>query len=192
MLTRFSASTRIARAAVVACASLSLGACCCGVVDTPTEQTGPAVCREPETAAAVAPMADSLLVIVSSPALDTAQTRRLNQARSERTAGRVEVARLSPAAQQLVQPGREFVVSVSATRSFAITDVRLVPNTSSYTARVNGNAGEASFMPTGEGIMGGLHSLPGGGAVSTQYAIHPIGGGLHVVVCVDPSKFPPD
>lgn len=193
MIDRISSSSRLARVAVVACASLSLGACCCGVTDS-RQQTGPAVCREPATFAAVPALADSLLVIVPSPALDTAQERRLNLARAPVTAARVDVARLAANAQALLQPGKQVVVNVSAARSFAVTGLQFEERLQahSYFGRIEGEPGEVNLVLTAEGITGGLQTTPGAASVSSTYSIHPIGGGLHAVVCIDPSKFPPD
>jgi hypothetical protein len=189
---RFPSSTRTARAAVVACASLTLGACCCGVVDT--VNNGPAVCREPATFPAVAPLADSLLVIVPSPVLDTAQERRVNLARAQATSARVDVARLAADPQALLQPGKQVVLSVSATRSFAVTGVRLEENLQahSYFGRTAAENGEVTLVLTSAGITGGLQTSPVDGSTWSVYEFHPIGGGLHVVVCVDPTKFGPD
>lgn len=194
MIDPFSSSTRLARVALVACASLSLGACCCGVTDSQQQQTGPAVCREPATFAAVPALADSLLVIVPSPALDTAQERRLNLARAQPTAARVDVARLAAGARTLLQPGRQVVVSVSAARSFAVTGLQFEERVQahSYVGRIDGEPGDVNLVLTAEGITGGLQTTPGAASVVSTYAVHPIGGGLHAVICIDPSKFLPD
>ena len=192
MTARPPSSTRIARAAVVACASLWLGACCCGVVDT--VESGPAVCREPATFAAVPALADSLLVMVPSPVLDTAQERRLNLARATQTAARVDVARLAANANEMLQPGRQVVISVSAARSFAVTALTYTEGmgSRSWTGRIEGEHGDAILVHTFEGITGGLQTTPGAGNVSSTYEFHPIGGGLHAVTCVDPTRFGPD
>lgn len=192
MISRIPSSTRFARAAAVACASLALGACCCGVVDT--VESGPAVCREPATFAAVPALADSLLVIVPSPALDTAQERRLNLARAQSTAARVDVARLAANAQQMLQPGRQVVISVSAARSFAITGQSYNEGlgSRSWTGRIEGEPGQVTLVHTFEGITGGLQTTPTDGSQWSVYEFHPIGGGLHAVTCVDPTKFGPD
>lgn len=186
------ASTRIARMAAVACAAATLGSCCCGPVDATPER--PAECREPATWPAVAALPDSLLVIVQSPQLDTAQERRLNVARAQPTAARVEVARLSPAAFRMLQPGNPLVLSVSATRSFAVTGQQYTEGlgSRSYTGRINGANGEVTLVHTAQGVTGTVQSMPGDATVPTVYSIHPIGGDLHAVICVDPTRFPPD
>lgn len=192
MITGSSASNRIVRAAVAACASLALGSCCCGGVDS--VDSGPAVCREPAAFAAVPALADSLLVIVPSPALDTAQERRLNLARAEPTAARVDVGRIAANAMEMLQPGRQVVISVSAARSFAVMGQTYSEGlgSSSWMGRIQGENGEVTLVHTFDGITGGLQTAPTDGSTWSVYSFYPIGGGLHAVICVDPSKFPPD
>ncbi len=180
------ASRRITRAALMACAGLALSACCCGPVGMDEEET-PAVCRAPATATAPIAAADSLFVLLDAPALTKDQARRLELARATRTAAEVHVARLAENAGSLLQPGREMIFNVSPTRKFSVEGLKADTGASyvSFHGRLKGGLGEVTLVHTGEGVTGGLQS------VSTQemYEFHPIGGGLHTITCVDPTKF---
>jgi hypothetical protein len=181
-------SRRIARAALVACAGLALGACCSDPVRVQDET--PAVCRAPATTTAPIAAADPLFVLLDAPALTEDQARRLVLARATRTAAEVHVARLAENAGSLLQPGRQMIFNVSPTRMFSVEGLKADTGASyvSFHGRLNGELGEVTLVRNGEGITGGLQS------VSTQetYEFHPIGGGLHAVTCVDPTRFGPD
>jgi hypothetical protein len=185
------ASFRLPRAVLALSVASALAGC-----DTPVivEREGPAVCREPFSPQGAAPLADSLLVIVETPTLTAEQERRLSLARAQETAGRVLVARLTEPAEPLLQPGREFVLSVSPARAFVLVGQQLSSGSGyvGWHGRIAGEIGEAGWVLTHEGITGGLQSIPTDGTVPSLYSIHPLGGGLHAVICLDPSKFGPD
>lgn len=182
------ATTRIARAALVACAGLAVGACCCGPVGT--EQERPAVCRPPSATLPPIAAADPLFVLLDAPVLSEEQARRLALTRATPTAAEVHVARLADNAGTLLRPGGQMIFNVSPTRMFSVAGVRAdsVNGYVSFYGKLNGGSGEVTLVHNAEGMTGGLQSV----TTQEMYEFHPISGGLHAIVCVDPSKFGPD
>ena len=177
------------------CVAVALLLSGCADLSGPNLTRGPAVCRESaaEPAPSAAALADSLLVIIPDAALTAEQAARVDGLRSRPWAARIEIARIADDAAELLQPGREFMVGVSPTRSFPLQGQRFSPFSSYlyWSGRVTGEFGEASLAFDHNGVYGGLTSIPRDGA-GTTYGIEPIGGGLHAVTCVDGSKVPTD
>lgn len=138
----------------------------------------------------VPPLADSLLVVDPTPTLTPEQEQRFALARAHPAAGSVVVARLAGRPEPMLGLGRSFVFSVSITRSFVLYGQELYtgPSSVSWYGWVVGDRGEATLTLTREGITGMLLSIPPDGSVPTRYSFRPLGGGLHAVICIDPSK----
>ena len=175
--------------------ALALGVGACADLSGPSLTAGPPVCREPASVPAppAAALADSLLVIIPEAVLTAEQAARVADIRSRPWAARVEIARIADDAAQLLQPGREFMVGVSATRSLAMQGEHISPSANYiyWSGRVTGEFGESSLLFNHMGVYGGVTSIPGSGPGVT-YGIEPIGDGLHGVVCVDGSRIPAD
>lgn len=179
------------RTALALAAAAALSACGEPVLNdhepTPT-------CGETFSAEGVTPLPDSLLVIEQTPTLTAEQEQRLALARAQPAAGGVVVARLADRPEPMLGLGRSFVFSVSITRSFVLYGQELYtgPNSVSWYGWVVGDRGEATLTLTREGITGMLLSIPRDGSTPTRYSFRPLGGGLHAVICIDPSKLRAD
>jgi hypothetical protein len=152
------------------------------------------VCGDAFAEQRVTPLRDSLLVIETLPELTAEQEQRLAAARAQPAAGTVVVARLAEAPEPMLGLGREFVFSVSVSRSFVLMGMerRAGPGGLSWYGWIAGDNGEATLNLTSEGITGVLLSIPKDRSEPTRYWFHPLGGGLHAVTCVDPSKLSED
>jgi hypothetical protein len=179
----------VARTALALSAAAALTAC----GEVPALVQGPAICRE-AFSVQTATTADSLLVVLDAPSLTAEQQRRLELARAAPTAGREVVARLAASPERLLQPGHQSVLGVTQFRGFVVVGQQLESSAGhlSWYGRLVGDNGEATLVLTSEGITGGLLSIPANGSMTTSYAFHPLGGGLHAVTCLDTSKFGPD
>ena len=183
------AGRRLLRAVLPLGAAISVTGCCCGVVDV-VEETGPAVCRPPFVTPAPVTAADPLFTLLDAPVLSAEQERVLASARSSIVAAEVRVGRLADDARALLTGGRPILFTVSPSRSFSVSPVRVdsVSGPLSWSGQINGDVGEAYLLLGGEGVMGSLQSI----STRETYEFRPIGGGLHAITCVDPSKYPPD
>lgn len=183
---------RRACAALVLAAVSALAGCGDGLL--PPEERA-AVCAEPsEYVAPPAVPADSLFVLLPEPALTAEQEGYLGSIRSQPTTARIHVARLVEGVEAVLQADRPVTLNVSPTRSFVAVRVdagRRDADVFSWQGRISGEYGTATLVLTGKGMTGVLQSLPAG-APSAVYSIHPIGGGLQAIVCVDAGKAPPD
>lgn len=150
----------------------------------------PAVCH------AVAARPDSELLgraplwwLDSTSTLTPEQERLLASLRAQPTTAQLYLARLSPAADSLLQLGNEIVLTVSPGRSVvAVGDqvTRRGPNDVSWSGPIDSLFGQTTLILTRVGVTGTLHS---GNAV---YSFAPISGGLEALTCVDASKYLPD
>ncbi|HEV3049698.1 MAG TPA: hypothetical protein VGX50_05280, partial [Longimicrobium sp.] len=148
------------------------------------------VCGDAFSEERVTPLPDSLLVIERLPALTAEQAQRLAEARAQPAAGSVVVARLAETPEPMLGLGRAFVFSVSVTRSFVLVGMerRAGQNSLSWYGWIADDNGEATLSLTSEGITGVLLSIPKDRSEPTRYWFRPLGGGLHAVICIDPSK----
>jgi hypothetical protein len=148
------------------------------------------VCGEGFSEERVTPLPDSLLVIETLPTLTAEQEQRLAEARAQPAAGTVVVARLAEAPEPMLGIGRAFVISVSVSRSFVLMGMerRAGQNSLSWYGWIAGDNGEATLSLTSEGITGVVLSIPRDRSEPTRYWFRPLGGGLHAVICIDPSK----
>lgn len=171
--------------ALTAAAALSS----CGEPTLSKHRPAPA-CGEVFSEERVVPLPDSLLVIERLPALSPEQQQRLAAARAQPAAGTVVVARLAERPEPMLGLGRAFVFSVSVTRSFVLVGMerRAGQNGLSWYGWIADDNGEATLNLTSEGITGILLSIPRDRSEPTRYWVRPLGGGLHAVTCVDPSK----
>lgn len=142
----------------------------------------------------VTPLPDSLLVVEKLPALTAEQEQRLAAAKAQPAAGTVVVARLAETPEPMLGLGRAFVFSVSVSRSFVLVGMerRASQNSLSWYGWIADDNGEATLNLTSEGITGVLLSIPKDRSEPTRYWFSPLGGGLHAVTCVDPSKLSED
>jgi|GEM_PF-3472712 len=184
---------RILHTVLTLSAAASLAGCSEDLIGTRREQ---AECLEPfRVQPEVAALADSLLVVaLNTPALTAEQEQRLKVERETPTAGRVLVARVAQTPVPMLQPGREFVLTVSPSRSFLIVGQQLTggPEAYSFVGRIAGENGTLRLVLSGQGIHGSLYSMPADGLQAVPYSIQPLGGGLHAITCLDPRKFLPD
>lgn len=152
------------------------------------------VCGDAFSEERVTPLPDSLLVIEKLPALTAEQQQRLAEAKAHPAAGTVVVARLAASPEPMLGLGRAFVVNVSVTRSFVLVGMerRAGANSLSWYGWIADDNGEAMLSLTSEGITGVVLSIPRDRSQPTRYWLDPLGGGLHSVTCVDPSKLHED
>jgi hypothetical protein len=158
------------------------------------ERNPPPVCGETFALGGVAPLADSLLVIEQTPTLSAEQAQRLAEARAQPAAGQVVVARLAGVPERMLELGHSFVFSVSLTRSYVLVGMerRMGRDGLSWYGHIANDRGEAILLLTPEGITGRLLSIPPDRSEPVRYSFHPLGGGLHAVICIDPSKLNQD
>jgi hypothetical protein len=167
--------------------ALSLAAALPACNEDPVAREEAAVCHEPFMVD-VPISGDPLFTLLEAPVLTAEQEQLLEVARSERTAAKVHVARLSANATELLQPGREIRLAVSPTRTFSVFGVSLhtaVPDHVFFTGRINGPQGDVYLVLSALGATGTLQS------VSTRevYAFRPLSAGLHAITCIDSSKY---
>ena len=179
------------RTALPLAAAAALASCSDPVL---TQPKPPPVCRDVFSQEGVVPLADSLLVLEPLPTLSPEQEQRLSLARAQPAAGLVVVARLAERPEPMLELGHAFVFSVSIGRSFVLVGQELYVrrNSVSWYGRIVDDNGEATLVLTPEGITGMLLSVPRDRSAPTRYSFHPLGGGLHAVVCIDPSKLGAD
>jgi hypothetical protein len=148
------------------------------------------VCGDAFSEERVTPLPDSLLVVERLPALTAEQEQRLAAAKAQPAAGTVVVARLAETPEPMLGLGRAFVFSVSVSRSFVLVGMerRAGQNSLSWYGWIADDNGEATLNLTSEGITGVLLSIPKDRSEPTRYWFRPLGGGLHAVICIDPSK----
>lgn len=158
------------------------------------ERRNTPVCGEILTQDGVLPVADSLLVIEQTPTLTAEQQQRLAAARAQPAAGQVVVARLAEQPAPMLNLGHPFVLSVSLTRNFVLVgkELRAGNNSLSWYGWIADDNGEATLTLTPEGITGVVLSIPRDRSEPTRYWFQPLGGGLHVITCIDPSKLNAD
>lgn len=167
--------------------ALSLAAALSACGESPVAREEAAVCNEPFMVEV--PIAgDPLFTLLDAPVLTAEQEQFLAAARSEQAAAKVHVARLAANAAELLQPGREIRLTVSPTRTFSVSGVSLDnagPDRLFFTGRINGPQGYVNLILSDLSITGSLQ------AVSTRevYAFRPMGAGLHIITCIDPSKY---
>ena len=169
-----------ARLALVLVASLGVAAC--QADDTPL--TAP----ESMSASAAAGQQD-LLAIVPPPALDHAQQSRLAAIRGRASSAEVHLARIAGAPGQMLRPG-------SVVRLGVAPGVQVVASGERVQQRA---ADDVSWSGPVRGSYGWVQAVLMNGELTatvtvgtTQYAIEPIGGGLHAVTRLDQSGFPPE
>ncbi len=115
-----------------------------------------------------------------------AQNARIARLRAEPTAKSVTLIRLNPAA--LAAPQAR--VSIAGTRSLSLTRESLGPNaaTNNYALKggVPGVPGQATLIVNNSDVTGTVNDG------KDVYRIEPVGGGVHAVVKLDTSRFPPE
>jgi len=129
---------------------------------------------------------------------DTAARRRLDAVGARPTSAAVRVARLVGGADTLLTAGRALAFDVNPTRRLVFAGIgsRVNPTgTISWFGELRGGRfGQTNLVysaASGVGhITGGLSVLPPDGA-TYSYSVQPLGGGYHVIVYVDYTKFPP-
>lgn len=178
---------------IVPAAAAAAALSACGE-PTLSERKPVPVCGEVFAEKRVTPLRDSLLVVEKLPALTAQQQQRLAEARAQPAAGTVVVARLAETPEPMLGLGRAFVFSVSVSRSFVLVGMeRRASQTSlSWYGWIADDNGEATLNLTSEGITGVVLSIPKDRSEPTRYWFSPLGGGLHAVTCVDPSKLSKD
>ncbi len=161
----------------------------------PTAIESLAVCPAPAMASGNSPVSasDTLFEILASPQLTAEQERLLSIIRSQRTTAEVYLARLSDAAEEALEEGNAVVLPVSPTRRFTTVGawVERRTDSKSFAGPISGEHGWVNLVLTRSGLTGALQSLPRDGEPA-NYSFAPLGGGLHALVCIDQSKFPPD
>jgi len=167
------------RLALVLIASLGVAACDTGDDITPATPAPPN--------AAVAAGQQDLLTIVPQPALDHVQSGRLAAIRGRPTTAELHVARIAGAPGQLLRPG-------NVVRLGLAPGLQVVAEGEHATERA---ANDLSWSGPLRGTHGWVQLVLMNGEVTatvtigeTQYAIEPLGNGLHAVTRLDPSGFP--
>jgi len=133
----------------------------------------------------------SLWTLDSAPPLSAEQERRLSDIRARPTTADVHLARLSPAADSLLQPETAIALTVSPGRSAIVrgeTVTRRGPSDVSWSGLIQGEFGRVTLVLTTKGLTGTLQSLRN----YASYKVEPIGGGLQAIACIDSSQYPPD
>jgi hypothetical protein len=135
-----------------------------------------------------------LLVLVDEATVaDTLARLRLAIARAQPTSVAVRVARLADGADTLLAVGRAVAFDVSPTRRLVFVGARrerMASGAVSWLGELQGgHAGQVQLVYSSVGLTASIHVLPPGGVT---YGVQPLGGGLHAVTYVDPSRFMPD
>jgi hypothetical protein len=130
-----------------------------------------------------------LLTVVAQPALDNVQQARLAAIRGRATSAEVHVARLAGAPGQLLRPG-------SVLRLGLAPGLQVTAEGERATQRA---ADDISWSGPIRGTHGWVQLVLMNGQVTatvtvgeTQYAIEPLGNGLHAVTRLDETGFPPE
>ena len=158
--------------------------------DVVGERATPAICRAPAVITATSAGAPALFTLEDSAQLTSGQEHYLGSVRANPASAEVHLARLAPDAAALLQPGDTVLLTVSPTRSFSAIGSRVTPS-GSWEGRIENEFGSALLVLHEGDLTGTLQSVPNGGPIST-FAFRPLGGGMHALVCLDASKFPPD
>lgn len=142
----------------------------------------------PSTAAQGAMLPEALFTIVDQPQLSAEQARFLSVIRERPTTAEVHLARLANTPALLLQKGNALVLNVSPGRLFVAVGewvTKRGPDDISWSGALQNQFGSAGLVLTKKGITGTIRT------VSATYWFEPISGGLHALIRVDQSKFPP-
>ena len=176
--------------------------CCwqaCSTPPDPVELSGPAVCTPLAPADDSSLSANAFLWTFDSAPPPPEQQQWVFKISELATTAEVHLARLSPAADSLLHPGNAVVLPVSPGRAAVAVGERVTrrgPSDVSWSGPIQGEKGGwVTLVLTDKGVTGTLQSVrtgEDGKLVFASYRFTPIGGGWQALVCVDPSKFPPD
>jgi hypothetical protein len=170
---------RAAPLALVVAASLGLAAC----------QTDD-ITRPADTQMSAVPAGQQdLLSVVAQPALDNVQASRLAAIRNRPTAAEVHVARIASAPGQLLRGGSVLRLGLAPGLQVVATGEKAVQRAAddiSWSGPIHGKYGWVQAVM----MNGDLTATVTIG--ETQYAIEPIGNGLHAVSKLNPGGFPPE
>lgn len=136
-----------------------------------------------------------LWILDSTASLSIDQERLLANIRSSATTAELHVARLSPDADSLLQLGNSVVLTVAPGRAVIAVGrnvTRRGPSDVSWIGAIENEFGHVSLVLSTIGVTGSLQSVARESLVHASYRVAPLGGGLQAVICVDPSKCPPD
>lgn len=168
-----------ARIALVLAASLGVAAC----------QTDDITPPAPPSMSSAAAGQQDLLTIVAQPALSSAQAGRLAALRGRATTAELHLARIAEAPGQLLRAGSVLRVGLAP-------GLQVVATGEHATQR---SAGDISWSGPVRGTHGWVQLVMMNGEVTatvtigeTQYAIEPLGNGLHAVTRIDQGGFPPE
>ena len=164
--------------ALVVAASLGLAACQTDDITRPAADT---------QMSAVPAGQQDLLTVVAQPALDNVQAGRLAAIRNRPTTAELHVARIAGAPGQLLRGGNVLRLGLAPGLQVVATGQKSVERA----------ADDISWSGPIQGKYGWVQAVMMGGELTatvtigeTQYAIEPIGNGLHAVARLDPSGFP--
>lgn len=168
-----------ARLALVLAASVGLAAC---QGDDRTPAATPA--------ASPAEVQENLLTLVPEQGLSDAQEGRLGRIRDRGISPRVNVARSASAPSQLLRENRNLRLTVAPGLSVVATGERVQrrgESDISWGGPVQGREdGWVQMVLSDEGMVGTVT------LGTEQYAIEPLGNGMHAVSKLDQSKLPPE
>ena len=125
---------------------------------------------------------------------DAVERERLERLRAQPWTVAVHVARLAAGPDTLLVPGRAVAFDVNPSARLVFVGERRTPNdltrSTSWHGTVAGGAGDAVVVFSAYGVTGSMYATA---PASVSVAVQPLGpSGLHAVVQVDGSRFPPD
>lgn len=132
---------------------------------------------------------EQLLILAPDQGLSSQQDARLVRARGKSESKMVRVGRLNSAASQLLQRGNRITLSLSPTIAVVATgsvEVRHANGRVSWAGATADSLGWVQLVLAPAGLYGMVTSG------KSRYWIEPIGEGLHAIVELDDSKFPPE
>jgi hypothetical protein len=166
-----------ARLALVLATSLGLAAC-------QDENLAPSAAPSMSAAAAAQ---ENLLTLDPGHALNSAQQGRLAAIRGRSTAAEVHLARIATAPGRMLQPGAALRLAVAPGVQVVAAGERVTQraaNDISWAGPVRGTEGWVQMVFMDGGVTATVR------VGNTQYAIEPIGNGLHAVTRIDMSGYP--
>ncbi|HET6765051.1 MAG TPA: M12 family metallo-peptidase [Longimicrobiaceae bacterium] len=167
--------------ALVMAAALGLAACQEGGVAPPSSSAS--------LSTAPADAQENLLTVVPEPALNASQRGRLAATRGRARSAEVHVARAAGAPGQMLREGASVRIEVAPGVSVVAVGQRVhqrSPVDISWAGPVQGKFGWVQMVYAEGGVTATVT------VGETQYAIEPLGNGLHSVSRLDPGGFPPE
>lgn len=173
--------------------ALALASCGPGGQAAPTEPEAPAMCAQPAANRTNPPVSpgQSLFALIDEPQLTADQKDLLAFIRAEPTAAEVRFAVLVDSALSRLEKDSTLVFPVAPGLRFAAVGQyvrRQAPDSAYWQGPAIGEDGQINVRLSGDEVVGSVQAfLPPGPPL--MYSFKPLGGGLHAVVCIDPSKW---